>query len=251
MCGKKHSRASPEAGTENEPKRKVARYQSIAGLSTPVNPPNTAKPPSGPTPTMPTPPQQFRHVLPKPTPAFPYSSGSVPIDATLLSARVGNNQGPQAHQSPTDLLPTTMPSQGTLMQGSGITSHTLPAEVRGSINPQSNPNLAATTITPGIEFQHTMFAPISNAGTVMRNQGTALDLLGQISPHGPTPLGYCFSYDDLWRNHRESMMRLLRFPGVWTGDNELDSTPVTCNIFRTYFAIQDHVARYHGWNLGG
>jgi len=68
--------------------------------------------------------------------------------------------------------------------------------------------------------------------------------------HGPSPRGYCFFCDNLWWNHRGSMMALLCAQGLGTGDNELDSALVACNIFSSYFAFQAHAERYHGWRLG-
>jgi len=44
------------------------------------------------------------------------------------------------------------------------------------------------------------------------------------------------------------MMWLLRAPEIGAAGY---STPVTCDISRSYFAFQGHAERYHGWRLGG
>ncbi|RPB19759.1 hypothetical protein L211DRAFT_842355 [Terfezia boudieri ATCC MYA-4762] len=249
MSGKKRGCASPEADPKNEPNRKVTRYQEsypIAGPSTPV--PNTTRLQSA---RVPIPAQQLRPVLPKPRPAVTHAEENVRVNDDPPVTRMIDNQEPQTPQPHTELLPCTMTSQDTLVGGSGVTPHTLRADTSGSINLQGNSNFGSTTITHGVAFQQTMLATPSSADTVMRAQGTSLNLFSQISPYAFTPWGYCFSCDNLWRNHRESMIGLLRSPGVRSGDNEMDSTPVTCNIFSSYFAFQDHVARCHGWSLGG
>jgi len=46
-------------------------------------------------------------------------------------------------------------------------------------------------------------------------------------------------------------MGLLRTLGVGTAGCGVDSTPVTWNIFKSYFAFQDHAERCHGWRIGG
>ncbi|KAF8453226.1 hypothetical protein BGX38DRAFT_1141662 [Terfezia claveryi] len=247
MRGKKHGRASPEADPKNEPNRKVTRYQEsypIVGPSTP----NTTRLQSA---RIPVPAQRLRPVLPKPRPAFTHGEENVLVNDDPTGARMIDNQEPQTPQPLTEQLPCTMTSQSTLLGGLGVTPHTLRADASGSVNLQGNSNFGSTTITHGAAFQQTMLAPYSSADTVMRDQGTSLGLFGQISTYDFTPWGYCFFCDNLWRNHRESMMGLLRCPGVRISDNALNATPVTCNIFSSYFAFQDHVARCHGWSLGG
>ena len=244
MSGKKHNQASPDASTENQPKRKVARFQEsyrITGASTPIA--NTKRPSLI---RIPTSGQHFRHVLPKP--AFAPSEGYVPVDVAPLG-RLVSNQVPQVHQAPAELLLCTTASQSTLSQGSGVTPYTTRADTRGLVDHgiQAEPRFPSTT---DAEFP-TIFVPASNADTVQENPSTTLDLFCQVPPLAATPWGTCCFCDDLWRNHRESMVGLLRAQGAGAAGFGMDSTPVAINIFSSYFAFQEHVARSHGWSLGG
>ena len=230
MSGKKHKYASLEAGagTENQPKRKIPCYQesyTIAGPSTDI-PIATTMPPVYPLA------QPSRPVLPKP--AITSSGDNAPIPP---GAHVVGSQAPQARQ---------------LSQGPGFTPHNLQASTSAPDPIQPSPSFPPSTAIQDDMDIATVFTHSSNTDTVTQNQATSLDFLSQIYPHIPTMWGYCSSCDNLWRSHRESMMGLLRTQGVGINiaGNGLDSIPVTCNIFRSFFDFQDHAERYHGWRLG-
>ncbi|KAF8427041.1 hypothetical protein EV426DRAFT_686668 [Tirmania nivea] len=224
MNGKIRVHLLPEAGTEQKPKRKAVRYQE----SNPTPGPS-AYPPIAPwLPPASASTQRFRQVLPKP--AFTPSGDNIPVDVSPTNIRAADSQVPQAHQPP---------------EGPGVTPHNVTGDT--STLGKADPNSSPGTSIQDANVQ-AVFASASNANIVMGNQGASHNHVGQISPHAPILWGYCFICDDLWRTHRESMMGLLRWQGAGNG---LDSNPVTCNIFSSYFAFQDHAERYHGWRLGG
>lgn len=248
MSGEKHKHASPDTGTDRDyqPKRKTARYEEsypIAGPSTRI--PNTMRPPLISL-------QQPRPLLPKPIPAP--SEANFPVHVATLKAptRVVDSRIQQVPQTPVEQFPYAMSNQSTneasqsiLLQGSIVIPS---ADTGGLTNIQTSPSFS---VTQDVEFQPVSM-PVSNADTALGNQATSPDLLSQISLHTPTPWGYCFFCDDLWRNHRESMMGLFRAQGgVGIIDCGMDSTPIALTVFRSYLAFQDHIARYHGWSLGG
>ncbi|KAF8427040.1 hypothetical protein EV426DRAFT_430105 [Tirmania nivea] len=215
---------SPEADTEQQPKRKAARYQE----STPTAGPSTYTLIAPRLPSVSASAQGFRPVLPKP--AFTSSGGSVLVNVAPPEMRVADSQEPQAHQPP---------------EGPGVTLRNLTTDTN-ALGP-ADPSFAPHTSIHDLDVQ-AVFAPLSIGDTLMRNKAPSLDVPGQTSPNSPTLWGHCFICDDLWRTHRESMMGLLRAQGI---SNGLDSTPVTCNIFSSYFAFQDHAQCYHGWRLCG
>ena len=226
---KKRSHASPEVGTEQKPKRRADRRQEVYSSLGPST--ITAQPPT----SM----QHLRPVLPKPAFTPPKGNPSVHFEAQVF-----REQLPQDQQSPGEPPPcTTLSQEDTLLQSPEAIMHTVTANESASI-----PSFPHTSIQR-VESQP-MFGPISaDAHIVSRNETANLNLFGQISPHSPTTWGHCVFCDGLWRSHTESVMGLLRPPGAGTAGYGVDSTPPTWNIFKSYFAFQDHAERCHGWRI--
>jgi len=237
MNGKKRSHASLEVlGTEQKPKRRSDRRHesySIAGPST-----NTTRLPTS-----------MRQLLPKPafTCTPPEEDPSVNFEVQVV-----HDQLPRDQQSSGELQPsTTLSQEGTLLQDPVmITTPPLTADESASI--PADPDFPHTTNPRGGGSQ-VRFAPVSDidahTAAVFRNETAALNLFDQFSPHSPTAWGHCIFCDGLWRSHTESVMGLLRPPGVGTAGYGADTTIPTWNIFRSYFAFQDHAERCHGWRI--